>query len=214
MSPAFAVQPPIDTKGCLIEQLVPEVLSYLLSYLDHQSLCSVSMTSATMRVLANDDRVWKHLFHVDFTTEQDRLQPPSGWKVHYSATKAVTEANQRFYSVFSSKSLFAMAGLWLNADYVKCIHPGGVLLTGYDAVIASWRVVFGWGQRYDFDLRDVRCRVDGRMAWVTLKEFVNQAEEPLIATNCFEKHGGVWHIVHHHSSPQFAATGPEWGHYR
>jgi hypothetical protein len=54
----------MDTKGCLIEQLVPEVTYYLLSYLDHRSLCSVSITSSTMRRLANDDRVWKHLFHV------------------------------------------------------------------------------------------------------------------------------------------------------
>lgn len=71
------------------------------------------------------------LYFQNFTTEQDRLQPPDGWKVHYSATKAVTEANQNFYTVFSSKSLFGMAALWLNADYVKCIHPGGMLLTGY-----------------------------------------------------------------------------------
>lgn len=72
----------------------------------------------------------------------------------------------------------------------------------YEAVMENWHLVFNWSQRYDFVLSDLRVRVAGEVAWVTLKEFVNSSMEPLMATNCFEFHDGHWYIVHHHSSPQ------------
>lgn len=46
----------------MIEQLVPEVTTYALSYLDYSSLCQLSMTSSSMRKAANDDSLWKSLY--------------------------------------------------------------------------------------------------------------------------------------------------------
>jgi 6-phosphogluconolactonase (cycloisomerase 2 family) len=66
----------------------------------------------------------------DFTAEQDAVVPPNEWKAHYSVTKAVADVNMSFYKKFKAKSLRGMSSIWLQADYVKCIHPGGELLSG------------------------------------------------------------------------------------
>lgn len=190
------------TAPMTLEQLVPEITHHALSYLDFRSLCCVSMTNSAMRRAANDDSAWKALFRQDFNGEQDGSVPRFGWKAHYAVTKAVTEVNNSFYKKFRAKSWKGMSRLWLRADYVKCIHPGGEMLSGYEAVMENWHLVFNWSQRYDFVLSDLRVRVAGEVAWVTLKEFVNSSMEPLMATNCFEFHDGHWYIVHHHSSPQ------------
>lgn len=91
-----------------------------------------------------------------------------------------------------------------------CILGGA---DSYDVVMENWKMVFNWSQRYDFSLDEVRVRVRvrGDIAWVTVKEFVNDSVEPLLATNCFELHNGQWFIVHHHSSPQMDAGSPDFG---
>ncbi|KAG6553127.1 hypothetical protein Mapa_005465 [Marchantia paleacea] len=199
----------MEKHSSMVEELVPEITHHALSYLDYKSLCRVSMTNSAMRRVANDDSAWRALYHKDFTVEQDSVIPRNGWKAHYAVTKAVSEINRNFYKKFKAKSLRGMSRLWLKADYVKCIHPGGELLSGYEVIMENWRVVFNWSQRYDFQLKDVRVRVVGDMAWVTAKEFVNASRQPLLATNCYELHDGQWFIVHHHSSPQMEGGGAD-----
>jgi hypothetical protein len=48
--------------GSMMEQLVPEITTHALSYLDYTSLCRLSMTNAAMRRAANDDGAWKALY--------------------------------------------------------------------------------------------------------------------------------------------------------
>uniref|UniRef100_A0A0D6R7S7 F-box domain-containing protein n=1 Tax=Araucaria cunninghamii TaxID=56994 RepID=A0A0D6R7S7_ARACU len=192
---------PQQGEASMMEQLVPEITTHALSYLDFPSLCRLSMTNSSMRRAANDDNAWKALYHKDFTIEQDSVSPPNGWKSYYAATKAVKDVNADYYRILKAKNIGDMSRFWLKADYVKCIHPGGRILTGYDAVIESFEPpAFNWNQRYDCQLRDVRVRVLGDMAWVTLKEYVNAASEPFLVTNIYEVHNGQWLMVHHHSS--------------
>lgn len=47
----------------MMEQLVPEITTHTLSYLDYPSLCRLSMTNSLMRKAANDDNAWKALYH-------------------------------------------------------------------------------------------------------------------------------------------------------
>ncbi|RWW09869.1 hypothetical protein BHE74_00003242 [Ensete ventricosum] len=117
--------------GSMMEQLVPEITTHALSYLDYTSLCRLSMTNSAMRRAANDDGAWKALYHKDFTVEQDTVNPSSGWKAYYAATKAIISINAEFYNIIRERSLLAMSRLWLNADYVKCMHGSGELFTGY-----------------------------------------------------------------------------------
>lgn len=52
-----------QTGASMMEQLVPEITTHALSYLDFPSLCRLSMTNSSMRKAANDDNAWKALYH-------------------------------------------------------------------------------------------------------------------------------------------------------
>ncbi|KAK7318088.1 hypothetical protein RJT34_02786 [Clitoria ternatea] len=184
----------------MMEELVPEITTHALSYLDYPSLCRLSMTNSLMRKAANDDNAWKALYHKDFTLEQDSVTPTNGWKAYYAATRAIVNINTEFFNILRDKSVPAMSHFWLNADYVKCIHASGELFSGYNAVMQSWQIVFNWEQGLNFQVRDVRARVLTDMAWVTMKTYVDMDAGPFNVTNVFEFHNGRWYMVHHHSS--------------
>ncbi|XP_068306426.1 F-box protein SKIP8-like [Pyrus communis] len=188
------------TGPSMMEQLVPEITTHALSYLDYPSLCRLSMTNWTMRKAANDDNAWKALYHKDFTLEQDSVTPVKGWKAYYAATRAIVNVNTEFFNFIRGRSLPEMSRLWLNADYVKCVHASGELFSGYNAVIQSWQLAFNWEQGVNFQIRDVRARVLTDMAWVTMKTYVEIETGPFSVTNVYEFHNGRWYMVHHHSS--------------
>ncbi|XP_057520583.1 F-box protein SKIP8-like [Amaranthus tricolor] len=194
-----------QTGASMMEQLVPEITTHALSYLDYPSLCRLSMTNSLMRKAANDDNAWKALYHKDFTLEQDSVRPSNGWKAYYAATRAIVNINAEFFNIIRDRSLPAMSRFWLNADYVKCIHASGELFTGYNAVMGSWQMAFNWEQQAGgFQIRDVRARVLTDMAWVTMKTFVDMNAGPYNMTNVFENQDGRWFMVHHHCSVMLA----------
>lgn len=188
-----------QTGASMMEQLVPEITTHALSYLDYSSLCRLSMTNSSMRKAANDDGAWKALYHKDFSVEQDSVRPLNGWKSYYAATKAVVNINAEFYNIIKERSLQEMRHFWLRADYVKCVHASGELFTGYNAVIGSWALSFNW-EPVTFQLRDVCARVLTDVAWVTMKVHVNIESGPFNVTNLYELHNGRWYMVHHHCS--------------
>ncbi|KAL6986432.1 F-box protein skip8 [Sarracenia purpurea var. burkii] len=189
-----------QTGASMMEQLVPEITTHALSYLDYPSLCRLSMTNSLMRKAANDDNAWKALYHKDFTLEQDNLRPVNGWKAYYAATRAIVNVNARFFNIIRERSLPAMGRLWHNADYVKCVHASGEFFTGYNSVMESWQLAFNWEHGVEFQVRDVRVRVQTDMAWVTMKTYADVEAGPFNVTNVFEFHNARWYIVHHHSS--------------
>ncbi|KAJ3701977.1 hypothetical protein LUZ61_005682 [Rhynchospora tenuis] len=191
----------------MMEQLVPEITTHALSYLDYTSLCRLSMTNSAMRRAANDDGAWKALYKKDFTTEQFNVNPRNGWKAYYAATRAVINVNAEFYNIIRERSLPLMSRFWLNAEYVKCVHSSGELFSGYNAVMDSWALAFNWGQgagggqAVSFQLQDVRARVLSDMAWLTFKAYPDVDAGPFHVTNVYEFQNGRWYMVHHHSSP-------------
>ncbi|KAI3877078.1 hypothetical protein MKX03_027604 [Papaver bracteatum] len=185
----------------MMEQLVPEITTHALSYLDYPSLCRLSMTNSSMRKAANDDSAWKMLYHKDFTAEQDSVMPVNGWKAYYAATRAIMNINAEFFNIIRDRSITGMGAFWLNADYVKCIHTSGEVFSGYDAVMESWQLTFNWGQGVAFQIRDVKTRVFTDIAWVTMKTYVDDPNSgPFNVTNVYEFHKGQWYLVHHHCS--------------
>ncbi|GAB4834577.1 F-box protein skip8 [Ancistrocladus abbreviatus] len=195
-----------QTGASMMEQLVPEITTHALSYLDYPSLCRLSMTNSQMRKAANDDNAWKALYHKDYTLEQDGVRPANGWKAYYAATRAIVNINAEFFNIIRDRSLSAMSCFWLNADYVKCIHASGELFSGYNAVMQSWQIAFNWEQQQGngLQIRDVRTRVLTDMAWVTMKTYVDMDTVPYNVTNVFEFHNGRWYMVHHHCSLMLA----------
>ncbi|PWA64550.1 F-box domain, NTF2-like domain protein [Artemisia annua] len=193
----------------MMEQLVPEITTHALSYLDYPSLCRLSMTNSSMRRAANDDNAWKALYHKDFTTEQDSVIPANGWKAYYATTRAIVNINQHFFDIIRERSLPDMGRLWLNADYVKCFHASGEYFSGYSGVLRSWQLALNWEPGVNFQVRDVRSRVLPGVAWVTMKAYVGMEHNhnnnhPMSMTNVFELHNGQWFMVHHHSSVMLA----------
>jgi len=136
--------------------------------------------------------------------EQGTINPPNGWKAYYAATKAIMNLNAEFYNIIREGSLPAMSRFWLDADYVKCIHATGEFFTGYNAVMEGWGLLFNWGQDggqgIAFQIRDVRVRVLGDVAWVNLKANVDVDPVLFHVTNVYEFRNGRWYMVHHHSS--------------
>ncbi|KAK4486343.1 hypothetical protein RD792_009014 [Penstemon davidsonii] len=190
----------MQTGASMLEQLVPEITTHALGYLDFRSLCRLSMTNSVMRKAAYDDSVWKALYHKDFTLEQDNVTPPNGWKAYYATTRAILNMNTDFFRIVREMSLTAMSQFWLRADYVKCFHPSSDSCSGYNRVMKSWKQTFFYEGVFDYQIRDVRTRVLADVAWVTMRGYIGVEFPPLNVSNTYEFHNGRWYMVHHHSS--------------
>ncbi len=123
----------------------------------------------------------------------------------------VLEVNANFYRAFESLDILQMAAVWARGDLVKCIHPGWSLLAGWEAVRASWELIFSITKEIRFTLTDVRVQIHGSLAWVVLTEnLLSQVQQgvtatTLLATNIYEKANGIWQMVHHHASHVFSS---------
>jgi ketosteroid isomerase-like protein len=121
-------------------------------------------------------------------------------------TDGILAANGRFYQAFEKLDMEAMISVWAKTDYVRCIHPGWRLLVGWDAVRASWEIIFRNTREIRFTLTDVQVQFRGNLAWVTLTENIlsHAARQvraaSVLATNVFEKMGPAWLMIHHHAS--------------
>ena len=118
----------------------------------------------------------------------------------------IQETNARFYRAVESQDLDAMEAVWLHADYVRCVHPGWCLLTGWESVRQSWEAIFKNSAELRFTLSDIQIQVEGGLAWVTGTEnIISQSEgnisvTAVLATNLFERQGTRWRMVLHHAS--------------
>lgn len=79
--------------------------------------------------------------------EQETVTPTNGWKAYYAVTKVIMDVNAGFYNIIREGSLPAMSCLWLNADYVKCIHESGGIFTGYVAQNLYFVVIFFFARK-------------------------------------------------------------------
>lgn len=129
--------------------------------------------------------------------------------MHVDDELVVAEVNERFYVALESADLGAMEALWLHADWVKCVHPGWQLITGWDNVIESWRRIFANSGGMRVSTNDVSIRISGDSAWLSCTEnlaiFLDSSSAPMTATttatNLFQRVDGSWLLVHHHASP-------------
>ena len=118
----------------------------------------------------------------------------------------IEETNARFYRAVESRDLDAMEAVWLHADYVRCIHPGWGLLSGWDTVRQSWAAIFQDSRELRFTLSDVQIQAEGSLAWVTATENIlsqsqgNISVTAVLATNVYERLGTRWRMVLHHAS--------------
>jgi ketosteroid isomerase-like protein len=119
----------------------------------------------------------------------------------------VTRANLAFYAAFESLDIARMDRIWLQQDYVTCIHPGWTLRVGWPAVRDSWVLIFNNTFAMKFELTEIQIQVAGDVAWVICTENITSRqgevtqESRVLATNLYEKVDDGWKIIHHHGSP-------------
>jgi uncharacterized protein (TIGR02246 family) len=124
-----------------------------------------------------------------------------------SDKEAVLAVNQTFYDAFSQRDLGKMSLLWWQGSTSACVHPGGRLLMGWDAIRASWESIFQNTNSLEIDVEIIKIEVDRSLAYAIVLETVLQSSQgrnlkaQSIATNLFQKMAQKWYLVQHHGSP-------------
>ena len=81
-------------------------------------------------------------------------------------------AESAFYDAFQSMDIDKMRQVWADSVNTSCIHPGGQLLQGTEAVVASWSSIFRESQPPQISYRVIQTRIDERLAVHTVEETV------------------------------------------
>lgn len=88
----------------------------------------------------------------------------------------VTKANEEFYEAFESLDIGLMDRIWLQEEYVTCIHPGWSLRVGWPAVRDSWALIFNNTFSMKFKLTEMQIQVAGDLAWVICTENITSRQ--------------------------------------
>ncbi|HKY05348.1 MAG TPA: nuclear transport factor 2 family protein, partial [Blastocatellia bacterium] len=120
--------------------------------------------------------------------------------------EAVEEANATFYRAIEIRSIELMGEVWAHEEWVRCVHPGWDLITGWRRVRESWMSIFEGDQNLRISPSFVDVNYLGDVAWVSCTEDIIASYETSIesaqatSTNLFVKRQSRWLLVHHHSS--------------
>src|SRR5215813_5103215 len=118
----------------------------------------------------------------------------------------IEEANAAFYRAMESGAIEQMEEVWAHEDFVRCVHPGWDMLTGWHRVRESWVMIFDNGQKMKAAPLDVSVFEMDDVAWVCCTEnitvFNNESFDSAqaAATNLFVRREGRWLMIHHHAS--------------
>ncbi len=128
---------------------------------------------------------------------------------HHAETEEeeVLAANLAFYEALRSMDIARMEAVWLQEDWVRCLHPGWELLLGWDEVQRSWAAIFHSTGHMLISISRALVQIVGETAWVSCLEDVTVAQKDGISsalietTNIFVRHRGRWLLVHRHTTP-------------
>ncbi len=120
--------------------------------------------------------------------------------------KSSTEAEDAFYTAFSSGDLNAMRGIWLDADYTSCVHPMGNRLSGTTAILKSWETILKNTTDIMIEISDLGIHSLQQLAVHTLTENIHSLDTPeqihrFLATNIYKQTADGWKLILHHASP-------------
>lgn len=121
-------------------------------------------------------------------------------------TAAIEEANAKFYRAIELRSIELMDEVWAHEEWVKCVHPGWDLITGWRRVRESWVSIFEGDQGLRISPSFVDVNRFGDVAWVSCTENITAVYEASFesaqatSTNLFVRRDSRLLLVHHHAS--------------
>ena len=119
----------------------------------------------------------------------------------FNSAEACQEA---FYRAMRDGDSDLMRRAWLQSPETTCIHPGGMPLIGYDAVIKSWITILdgGSGIRVNYEPRS-RFAIDRLVIHVGLEGIKVPGDQTVVVsvTNVYELTGEGWKMRLHHGAP-------------
>jgi hypothetical protein len=124
-----------------------------------------------------------------------------------------TAAERAFYDAFVKRDLDAMRQVWSDAPTVACVHPGGGLLLGPDAIMQSWAEIFEGAIAPRIQVKALHVRADVEVAWHLVEEHIRSSDQAraatVISTNVYQRDAGGWRMHLHHASLPLVETQPE-----
>ena len=119
-------------------------------------------------------------------------------------------ANARFYSAVEALDIGAMDCVWAHDGWVRCVHPGWDVVTGWDEVRASWQRIFANTRWMRVTPTAVSVSTFGDLGLVACSENITTSDDNTggevgvavaQATNVFVRQADGWRLIHHHASP-------------
>ena len=95
-----------------------------------------------------------------------------------SDREEVLKVNQRFYEALGRRDLELMGTVWVKDSRAGCVHPGWIMLQGWEAIRQSWENVFDPRDQLNIRLSNVNVEVRGDVAWVTCNQELIYKEKP------------------------------------
>jgi ketosteroid isomerase-like protein len=124
-----------------------------------------------------------------------------------------------FYGAFAATDLGAMAQVWLEGDTAVCVHPGGGLLLGKNAVMRSWSEILTGAAPPRIEYRLINRIEAADLRIHLVEERIQAGGDPastpslVLATNVYARGPEGWRLSVHHASlplmPARAAKGSE-----
>jgi ketosteroid isomerase-like protein len=115
-------------------------------------------------------------------------------------------AEEAFYRAFAALDPAAMRRVWSATQPITCVHPGGPLLQGLQAVLQSWSEILAGAQPPRLTWECVSAVESGDLAVHVTAEHIHSGESDagrgarVIATNVFRREQAGWLLVQHHAS--------------
>ena len=119
----------------------------------------------------------------------------------------VLKVNEMFYKALGTRNLELMDQVWVKDSRAGCVHPGWIMINGWQAVRQSWENVFDPNDQVDIRLSSITVEIKGEVAWVTcIQQLIYINRDPIginmsQSTNIFERHDSGWLMILHHASP-------------
>ncbi|MGH7908907.1 MAG: YybH family protein [Thermodesulfobacteriota bacterium] len=119
----------------------------------------------------------------------------------------VLKVNEMFYKALGTRNLELMDQVWVKDSRAGCVHPGWIMLSGWQAIRQSWENAFDPNDQVDIRLYNMTVEIKGDIAWLTcMQQLIYINRDPIginmsQSTNIFERYDSGWRMILHHASP-------------